>query len=311
LKVIYLLSDSFNYSQLVCDDAGHGYALSMNWDCLHLRDFTHAASEAVFVIDNRIEQHELTLLESIIKKNAGVLFFLKIVDPYFEHSEHYYYQFLSKISSLKNAYLLSAYQAVEITAQLKMQFNKRYIYLPYPYLRHKEINTDKKDNKIIISGSINPVVYPYRTAVWRKVTRSFTRFLFFQILRHPGYIDVNPGEAHTHEYIKDRFIQYLSQYKYMLLCPSRCNIEFLKFNECAYAGCLPAGLAPNSYPDNIKALFLQLRPESLVKDTLKIIFGRHREHTVQKLRLFLYETRNPDVLNKKLKESIENTLHTS
>lgn len=311
MKVIYLLSDRFNYSQLLCDDAGPGYAQGMNWGCLHLHEFINIDKNTVFVIDNRIEQQEFDLLESIIEQNDTTIFFFKIVDPYVENSQHYYYQFLSKVSSLKNTSLLSVYHAVEITAQLKKQFNNRYIHLPYPYLQQREINTDKRYNKVIISGSINAVIYPYRNAVWLKVTRSFTRFLFFHTLMHPGYPDVDPNVSYKHEFIKDSFIKYLSQYKFMLLCPSRCDIEFLKFNECVYAGCLPVGLAPDSYPDHIKALFLQLRPKSLVKDILKIIFSRHKQNVIHKLRSFLQETRSPEELNKKLKQNIENTFHTS
>lgn len=311
MKVIYLVSDSFDYSQLVCDDAGPGYALSMNWGHTSLSHFAYIANDAVFVIDNRIQEYELPLLETILSQNNNAIFFLKIVDPYFENSEHYYYKFLSKISSLKNVNLLSVYQDTELTTQLKSQFNNRYVYLPYPYLRNKEVKAAGKINKIIIAGSINQTIYPYRTSIWRKVTRSFTRFVFFNVLKHPGYIDVNPGATYKHTFIKDRFVQYLSQYKYMLLCPSRCGIEFLKFNECAYAGCIPVGIPPNSYPEDIKSLFLELNPDKLVQDSLRIIFRKHAKTNVHKLRLFLHETRNADNLNNKFANFIENTFHTS
>jgi hypothetical protein len=311
LKIIYLLSDIFDYTCLVCDDAGPEYAQAMNWDCLYLSNFPVPDKDHVFIIDNRVQPQDLHVIEAIIKQNTNVKFFLKIVDPYLENSEHYYYQFLSRLSSLTNTGLLSVYQAVELTASLKSQFNDRFVHLPYPYLAFKEVNAPPKKNKIIISGAVNQAVYPYRTAIWQKVTRSVTRLFFFYILRHPGYIDLSPGVKHRHSFIGESFIQKLSQYKYMLLCSSRCGIEFLKFNECAYAGCLPVGHAPNTYPEHIKALFLQLRISNFITDTLKIISGKHSQDIIEKLRLFLRETRSPDALNKKIKEGIETTFYTS
>lgn len=307
----YLLSDLLNYSLLICDDAGPRYAANMKWETVYLSE-ADPGKENVLILDPRVQYSELDRVEQLILCYPDTFFLLRIADPYDEiYQDHYYYQFIAAMAKYPNTLLLSTYQPKELVSQLGLLYQNRLIHIPYPYIQQKEISGHDRKNKILISGSIHAAIYPYRTAIWRKVTRSLTRYLFFHILAHPGYIDINEHGMHTHPFIKDRFIQYLSRYKFMLLCPSRCNIEFLKFNECAYAGCLPVGCAPDSYPENIKALFLPLRPEHLVKDTWQILFGNHKEGIVQTVRQYLRETRNPDILNKKLKESIENTFHTS
>ena len=44
----------------------------------------------------------------------------------------------------------------------------------------------------------------------------------------------------------------------MFLGPSRANAEFLKFTECAYAGCAPIGHMPNRFPSSARDVFLDL-----------------------------------------------------
>lgn len=307
MDILYVLSDIINYNLLICDDAGPGYALSMGWKYTYLHKLKLLDTKSVIIIDNRMAVTEIDRLKNMIIENPNNMFFLKIVDPYYDNTIHHYYRFLSGVSSVKNAYLLSVYEAQELAAELKYKFKHRYIHLPYPYLKGKEINTASKKNKILISGSLNKHIYPYRYGIWIKVTRSITR-LFFSILKHPGYAELNSDKGHLHMIIKDNFVKYLSTFKYMLLCPSKCGIEFLKFNECAYAGCIPVGEAPDSYPQEIKQLFLPLRSSHFLSDTLKIISKQHNFDNLLILRHFLHQTRQPDVLNKVVKDFINSSL---
>lgn len=298
---------------MICDDAGPGYAISMGWAYKYLDEFDRVENDETFIVDNRVQQNEIEKLEKLVSANSGNRFFFKVVDPYQElYASHYYYQFLSKISQYKNAYLLSVYEPRELTAEVSKLFQNRFIHLPYPYIKSKEVETSRKRKKILISGSLNKDVYPYRYRIWEIVTRSVSRIFFFSILKHPGYAEMDSHKSHSHNLIKGAFIDHLSLYKYMLLCPSRCGIEFLKYNECAYAGCIPVGLAPGSYPDGVKAIFLSLRPEKFLKDVLKIFFSADTKNRLAKLRTFLTETRNPEILNIVLNRFIdENPIHTS
>jgi len=311
----YLLSNLVDYSLLICDDAGPGYAANMNWETIVIENIDAVRPQEVLIIDPRIQEHELEAIELCVSKNNKIRFFFRVADPYTEvYQKHFYYIFLKKIAKYNNVYLLSTYEPRELVIDLeKHYFAGRFLHLPYPYLKNKEIHHKKpRKNKIILSGSVNQDIYPYRTGIWRKVTRSLLRFLFFDILQHPGYIEITPNDKHKHAFIKQEFINYLSEYKYMLLCPSRCGIEFLKFNECAYAGCVPIGLAPDSYPTSICSFFSLLRNDFLLIDTIKIIIHGYKRNTVNKIRKFLQDTRNPAVLNETFKKFIiENSIYPS
>ncbi|OWK71761.1 hypothetical protein [Pedobacter sp. AJM] len=303
MEVIYLLSDVIDYDKLICDDAGPGYSRNMGWRPVYLKDMDLPISgkQSIVVVDNRVQTTDIEKINYLIENNPTSIFFLKIVDPYYENCNgHCYYSFLEHASRNRNAFLLSVYEPKEITLDLKEKFSDRFLHLPYPYLSSKEvdINTSKK-KKIIISGALNENVYPYRYSIWKKVTRTFFRFLF-KILKHPGYLDLNREYYFKHPFVKDSYIQYISKYKYMLLCPSRCEIELLKYNECMYAGALPVGLPPTSYPTEIQALFLKLDSYSFNRDLIKIFFSRQNSLIVNRLRRFLHETRNPKILNNNL-----------
>jgi hypothetical protein len=310
-KIVYLLSDHLDYSRLICNDAGPGYAAAMGWEYINLVNYQQIKNYNVIVVDNRIQENELDALKKIIDDNPSIPFFLKIVDPFYENRGHFYYDFISNMAKWDNVYLLSVYQATEFTKEISELYPNRFITLPYPYLKDKEItNVTHRKNKILLSGAINNVYYPYRYAIWSKITRNLAR-IFFSILRHPGYTELNSTPSSAHLIIKDDYITYLAKFKYMLLCPTRCMIELLKFNECAYAGCIPVGIPPDSYPGDIKKLFLKLRSSHFYSDLLNILLNDRSDH-VKKLRDYLSETRDPDVLNANLITFInENPIRTS
>lgn len=312
VKVIYLLSDQLDYGRLICSDAGPDYATSMCWDVAQLSAYEQIESSSVVVVDNRIQENELTTLKSIINDNPGRRFFLKIVDPYYEHRDQPYYKFLFESAVFSNVNLLSVYQPAELTLELSKLYNHRFIHLPYPYIKANEIiNNASRKNKIVISGAMNKAIYPYRYQIWLKATRSLSR-IFLPILKHPGYAEFDSTEGHLNATIKSAYTQYLANFKFMLLCPSRCGIEFLKFNECAYAGCIPVGTPPNFYPSEIKELFIDFERTHFYMDLFKILLKKHNTNSVQKLREYLYMTRNPDILNHRFEKFIlENTLYST
>jgi hypothetical protein len=312
MRIQYLLSGKLDYDLLICDDAGPGYAKNMGWESIYFGFLSNELLSRVIVVDNRMQREELDNLTDFIYKNSHILFFFKVVDPYLDNRDDYYYRFLHSISEAKHSYLLSVYEAKELTLELKSRFTNRYIHLPYPYVKAKEVNNEQKKNRILISGAINKNIYPYRYQIWKSVTRSFTRFFLFYLLKHPGYADL--GTTSTAEYlvVKDNYIRYLSKYKFMLLCPSRCEIEFLKYLECAYAGCIPVGLSPSSYPNEIKKSFLVLRNNHLIFDAVKILLKKHPKKIVADFRNFLAETHNPQILNFILtKYIIENSVYSA
>jgi hypothetical protein len=303
VKITYILSNQVDYNLLICDDAGPGYANNMNWPVEYLNNVYLIPKGSVFVFDNHLHVSEMRKVEKMIFENPNSLFFLKVIDPLFQDEKKGYFNFLKGASKFVNTGLISVYEPREMVCELKEKYTNRFIHLPYPYNKEKELKYSSADrkNRIIISGSLNKYTYPYRYLVWEKVTRILARFIIFSILKHPGYAEQNPIITYNYSFTKDSYVKYLSGFKFMLLCPSRYGIELLKFHECAYAGCIPVGLAPDCYPNRIKKTFLLLRVANFHKDLFNIIFAKHDQKNILLFRTFLDRTRNPNFLNKKLK----------
>ncbi|WP_412467657.1 hypothetical protein [Pedobacter sp. KLB.chiD] len=300
-RVNYIVSDKLDYSKLICNDAGPGYAKSMSWDVVRLSSLKKFSYNEIYVIDNRIDKSECDYLASCITENPEITFIVKIVDPYLEHQNSFYYKWIISILKHENIRLLTVYEPKELTAEFAVLTNKPIIYIPYVYDEAKEQRLDnllQRKSKVIISGSINKIIYPYRSKLWLKSRRSLSR-IFFTVLKHPGYQEMQDLPP-AHKFVADKFISYLSGYKFMLLCGSRCNIEFLKFHECAYAGCMPIGEAPTCYPNEIKSLFKKISPITIFFSALKVIANweeRNHIEVVEKYRDFLRNSRNQAVLH--------------
>lgn len=302
-EAVYIVSSELAYNKLICSDAGPQYAATMHWKWIELQNLKKLSNDQIYIIDNRIAAAECQVLQQLIIANPSINFVAKIVDPYQENKDHYYYKWLATILLFENVRLLSVYEPKELTSTLAQRSVHPLIYIPYVYDERKELPLDalgKRSRKIIISGAINPVIYPFRTAIWKKTRRSVSR-LCYHVLKHPGYAELSQREF-GHHFVYDGFIAYLAHYRYMLLCGSRCQLEFLKYHECAYAGCLPVGEAPTCYPDEIKKLFGSIDPQHIFSSTLKINWQwsiqKHLAR-LEKYRHYLRETRSAEVLNQR------------
>ena len=76
------------------------------------------------------------------------------------------------------------------------------------------------------------------------------------MLEHPGYPDI--GHEQKHEQIGARYVKHLARYAFMFVSPSRCRLEFLKYGECAAAGCVPLGVLPRGFPRAAAEAFVEL-----------------------------------------------------
>lgn len=284
---IYIVSEALDYDKLICNDAGPAYARSMGWTSISLKELKNVDSKYIYIVDNRISEQETLELSQLFINNPTVKFILKIVDPFLENFDHFYYLWTCKMITLENVRLLSVYECKELTSFISKVSIKPIIYAPYPYDQNKEIslkNLNARSNKIIISGSVNSQVYPFRSSIWLKSRKSLSRFLF-SVLKHPGYPEIH-NQDFTHNYVKDNFIKYLSNYKHMLLCGSRCDIELLKFHECAYAGCLPVGNSPSIFPEEIKNLFHKPVVKNLFFSILKYLFSWNEVDHAKKIAIY-------------------------
>jgi hypothetical protein len=296
MSIIYITSDKLDYEKLICKDAGPQYAQSMGWEFLPFSSNIAFLSDNLYVIDNRISQTECAQLSRIISLNEKIQFIVKIIDPYFEHKDHYYYKWLKEIIQHKNVRLLTVYEPKEFTAYLSNVSVRPIIYTPYPYQIAEEVTLDhysKRKNRILISGAVNSEIYPVRSSIWSASRRSVSRF-FYDVLKHPGYAEIN-NTNRQHNIIGVEYVKYLAQYKFMLLCGSRCKIELLKFQECAYAGCLPFGEAPTSLQE-ISGIFKLPKVSNLTFDTVKIMLNwlqSDYKADIDTIRTYLRVNRDP------------------
>jgi len=253
MKKVLILSNHFDYDRMITYDAGPGYARGMEWESAYLRDLDHQG-DAITIIDNRLTEEECFQMEAAILHQQHRCFVLKIVDPYREEcSSHWYYKFLFRVGALPNVLFLSPYQPTELVHDLdEMTSRRKLIVIPYPFQERFAIQPSMahRRHQIIFSGNDGRNLYPERVKFLRRVRRHPLLRWTTQVLRHPGYPDV--GHTPVHHLIGPRYIQHLSQFRFMFLSPSRCGLEFLKYSECAYARCVPVGVPPNSFSINQK-----------------------------------------------------------
>ena len=140
---IYILSEALDYDKLICDDAGPGYARSMEWESISLKDLKTVDSKYIYVVDNRISAQETLELGQLFINNPKVQFIIKIVDPFLENFDHFYYLWAFKMVTKENVRLLSVYENKELTSFISKVSAKSIIYAPYPYNHTKEISLKK------------------------------------------------------------------------------------------------------------------------------------------------------------------------
>ena len=225
---------------------------------------TAAARRETVIVDNTLSDGEVsTVREFIERQDSPVL--LKVVDPYWvrgNYGKHKsaYAALVETHCSRPNVAILSPYEPSEWLKMVVEKFNPKLLVLPYPYVANAERPLEPQSfsarrDRAILTGALSGRKYPRRARVHRLryLLPSYRRN--FDLLAHPGY--PNLGEARRHNLIFDDFVKFISGYKYFFVDPSRANLEFLKYTECAYAGCLPVGTPAASLPAAAQQLVLE------------------------------------------------------
>jgi hypothetical protein len=296
----YIISSKINYTKLICDDAGPSYAKNFGWESVPISQWD--TDDNVVIVDNRITSEECDHLKKIIDSKSECKFVFKIVDPLYDSAiwTNWYYDFLRQIAKNEKVAFLSVYQPAEWVSDLAKYVGGDRVYvLPYPYIKSKEISgleLSNRRNKIILTGARHKDIYPLRERMWkaRKLSPVF-RFIC-DGLEHPGYSDL--GDNVSTGVIGKNYINLISNYRWMFLCPSRVQIELMKYLECAYAGCAPVGGIPYGLPKEAKDAFVQF-PSGLGW-TIKLAHLISSEDSER--RSYLYRTvmrnlRDPQTMN--------------
>ncbi len=168
LSIYYVLSESFDYGRMICDDAGPGYVQRHGWLTVPL-SAAKTIADKPHVFDNRLANHELaTLVEHAVAFPDSPLF-IKVVDPDFEKVSQPYYQQMLALAAKPNVELVGPYQRTGITSlACSIAGRDLYHFLPYAYDATREqplasVGISRK-RKLLFSGRLGVTVYPDR---WR------------------------------------------------------------------------------------------------------------------------------------------------
>lgn len=305
-KITYFLSNIFNYDLMICSDAGPDYAKAFRWNTQLISSLKYSETD-IAIIDNRITPIEFEILnESINIKPA--IFLLKVVDTYIESRDQPYIQFLLSLKPKDNLYFLSPYPAEEIGKELAEKHGKEhFICIPYPYVKHKEkkISLDRRKKRVLVSGNLAPEGYPFRSNFHNQTYHKIWSFFQVSYLPHCGYPDI--GLRLNHQFIGNSYINFLSNYYFMLLCPGRLSFEYLKYSECAYGGCIPIGKKPSSFKDLPNEYFFDI-DEDNIRASLKKLFSldkNYLENIAIGYRSWMQSNRSPEHLTSLLLSKIK------
>lgn len=96
----------------------------------------------------------------------------------------------------------------------------------------------------------------------------------------------------------------------MFVDPGRCDLEFMKYRECAYSRCVPVGSAPTGFPETIRKQILCINFADFNK-SLKRIF----QVPLNQIKIlpeadynYFEQERNPTLLNAQLDDFLQRTL---
>lgn len=253
----YLISSDLDYGQTISPAAGPTYAERMGWPVVEFDEAEYRSGEWT-IVDNRLSERECEAMPGIVDGHGESLFVFKVIDPYYEWCrDHWYYRMLFEMARKPNVWFLSPYVPAEVVADLDRASGGRLAVIPYPYPADVEQATSgEKRPKMLFSGGQHRAVYPFRYQFdrlarwWPPVGRHV------DVLEHPGYPDI--GQEQKHEKVGAKYVAYLAEYAFMFVSPSRCRLEFLKYGECAAAGCLPVGVLPNGLPTDAAEAFVEL-----------------------------------------------------
>lgn len=299
-QITYLLSEQFAYEKTIHADAGPDYARRQQWVAAPLSHLREALSLGPTLIDNRVTAEEMPEISQLLPTIRRYPLYVKVVDPYWECIRQPYYRWLLALTRFPQVCFIGPYQATGITTLLRdLSRPDAYLHIPYAYEKERELplNPTARPKCLAFSGATHPDFYPERAAMLRALKHHWWIARRVSVLPHPGYPDV--GQVAIHKITGDHYLRFLARHSFMYLEPSRESLEFLKYSECAYAGCVPAGQAPETFPDELRELISPIKSSSLPGDLRRLAATpvAMREQTAQAYRDGLRRLRNPQTLN--------------
>lgn len=310
----YLVSSTFDYDATICTDYGPAYGRHMGWSVAGLDDAETVVDDMpVVLVDTRYDEAECERLKALVRAHRETTFGFSVIDPFHWVVERPYPAMLFELKHEPNVFFLSRYRPKEVVQDLIDGAGpEKLVVIPYAYVPPAQpINGfEQRHWRLIHSGRHNASKYPYRQTVYRlhKWIRPFRSYV--DVLSHPGYPDA--GETLQHDVVGDEYIEFLAGYAFMSVTPSRLHLEFLKYRECAMAGCVPIGIPPDGFPDALCEPFVNLSPGGPLSAAFYLTRGlamsnAEAEDRARKYRDAYRTHRSPDVLNAKLDAFLDET----
>jgi hypothetical protein len=262
MKIFYFVSDTHDYNGAIYFGVGPRFGEAYGWAVQPISNLSTCECDLA-VIDNRLEQGDVEAIQTFLSRPAArrVPICFRISDPDMPASPNPCVQFIFACGDTIGVHFATTYDIAgpfkSYVATLK---RSRVGFLPYPYNRSREVDVDlaARRRQIFLSGAANPHdFYPVRNSLRSKRKRSPLMKLAVHELPHPGYPD--QGASLSHQIVRERFVDYAAGFTHFLLCPSIHRSEFAKYAECAYAGSVPIGLAPDSLSAHVAACFITWR----------------------------------------------------
>lgn len=309
-SLIFVLSDRCDHSKILVPDSGPDYAEAMGYETRQLKDCDWR-KEHVWIIDIRLEEDEFAVVDRAIRQHPRTVFLLRAIDPYFEDVlRHINTRFLFRHLGSANAGYLSGYHPEEAGALLAegCRDSGKFFVCPNAYDERRELPLDdawfQRTRKIAFCGAQNPKLYIYRAFFLRKMKTDIRWWGKVATLPHPGYADI--GQKPKHNIKGDAFIEWMALHQTCFLCPGRCHLEFIKYRECAYAGCAPVGVAPKTMSEEVARQITPLdwidytrKRDTLLKMPAKEIYERAKAY-----RAGFARDRGPALLREKLCDAV-------
>jgi hypothetical protein len=284
---------------MICDDAGPGYALTRKWDTSPIN--TNLPNNKILVVDNRISGNDYDLLNEIIRMNSHTIIF-RVGDGMAEAINNDNIQYLLSIQPTKKIFFYSTYAEDYVQSVLKQKHGPEKVFtIPYAYNRdnEREINFENRKNRILVSGSLASASYPLRWYFHINTYHKFWAYRKVKYLKHPGYADI--GQKQHHKIIGDQYLNYLADFRFMLVTPSKFDYELLKFRECAYAGCCLVGELPSSINISKNLLPGLITFDSPIKGQVNLLLTTGQDNLLQSVhcyREWFRTNRDPKKLNR-------------
>jgi hypothetical protein len=316
--ILYVNSTEFDYSKAINPDCGPLYANDLDVRCTVLGKCDWSVENRLYLLDPRLSVSELNDIEQIAA-DRSVSLAMRFVDPYFPPQRTWTLaewptaRFALRMCQRKSFGVVSTYPAQSMTECIREAVGAaRFHTSPYPYNSEHEIAIESgRIGKVIISGKLSPDLYPLRCFAATKRSRSFTWRLKSSLLKHPGYPDVTgiPAQGLTGvDYLK-----HLSQFQLMFVCPGIYEFEYLKYRECAYAGCCPVGGIPKGLPDIAADAVIQFSWKNF-RESLNAVTRPTEEELAaraSKFRSSFRSARDPQTLREALLSWADGLIHSA